>query len=107
MRPFVEDRLGPGAPGRALIYVWGGDAGRGEVPAHPRMRSAGPMHHILRPATAPTNRWFEERADVREDDRRAFGAEPPPPPAFSLTADGDSTGDDSRAQIRDLRFVAP
>jgi Protein of unknown function (DUF3047) len=104
-RPIVEARLGPDAPGRALLYTWGGDVERGEVLEHPHLRSAGVMK-VLRPAHAPTQVWFEERVNVRDDYRRAFGAEPPAPLGLILSADSDSTGTRSRALIRGIEFVA-
>ena len=103
-RPLVEAYAGEDAPGRVLAYVWGGDHPRGEWVESPHLRSAGAVR-VLRPADSPTGQWFEERVDIVEDYREAFGEEPPDPTQIAISADTDDTGSTSRGFVKDLAFV--
>ena len=103
-RPLVEAYAGEDAPGRVLAYVWGGDHPRGEWVESPHLRSAGAMR-VLRPADSPTGQWFEERVDVVQDYREAFGEDPPDPTQVAISADTDDTGSISRGFVKDLAFV--
>jgi hypothetical protein len=103
-RPLVEAFAGEDAPGRVLAYVFGGEQSRGEVVASPHLRSAGAMR-VLRPADTTTGEWFEERVDLVEDYREAFGEDPPDPTQIAISADTDDTGSTSRGFVKDLAFV--
>jgi Protein of unknown function (DUF3047) len=103
-RPLVEAYAGENAPGRVLVYVWGGDHPRGEWVESPHLRSAGAMR-VLRPADSPTGQWFEERVDIVQDYREAFGEDPPDPTQIAISADTDDTGSTSRGFVKDLAFV--
>jgi Protein of unknown function (DUF3047) len=103
-RPLVEAYAGEDAPGRVLAYVFGGEQARGEVVASPHLRSAGAMR-VLRPADSPTGEWFEERVDLVQDYREAFGEDPPDPTQIAISADTDDTGSTSRGLVADLAFV--
>jgi hypothetical protein len=103
-RPLVEAYAGEDAPGRILAYVWGGDDARGEWVESPHLRSAGSMR-VLRPADSPIGQWFEERVDLVEDYREAFGEDPPDPTQIAISADTDDTGSTSRGLVDDLAFV--
>jgi Protein of unknown function (DUF3047) len=103
-RPLVEAFAGEDAPGRVLAYVFGGDQPRGAVVASPHLGSAGAMR-VLRPADSPTGEWFEERVDLVEDYREAFGEDPPGPTQVAISADTDDTGSTSRGFVDDLAFV--
>jgi hypothetical protein len=103
-RPLVEAYAGEDAPGRVLAYVFGGDHPRGEWVASPHLRSAGGMC-VLRPADSPTGQWFEERVDLVEDYRAAFGEDPPDPTQIAISADTDDTGSTSRGFVGNLAFA--
>jgi hypothetical protein len=103
-RPLVEAYAGEDAPGRVLAYVFGGDHPRGAWVESPHLRSAGAMR-VLRPADSPTGEWFEERADIVQDYREAFGEDPPDPTQIAISADTDDTGSTSRGFVKDLAFV--
>ena len=103
-RPLVEAYAGEDAPGRVLAYVFGGNHRRGERVASPHLRSAGALR-VLRPADSPTGEWFEERVDLVQDYREAFGEDPPDPTQIAISADTDDTGSTSRGFVEALAFV--
>jgi Protein of unknown function (DUF3047) len=103
-RPLVETLAGEDAPARVLAYVFGGKQRRGEVVASPHLGSAGFMR-VLRPADSATGEWFEERVDVAQDYREAFGEDPPDPTQIAISADTDDTGSTSRGFVGALAFV--
>lgn len=85
--------------GRALIYVWGGNAAPGSVISSPSMLGRGRM--LVR-QTAATGGWQTEEADLQADFRRAFGREPGPLMGIGVSADSDDTGTRSDARIDGL-----
>jgi hypothetical protein len=85
--------------GRALIYVWGGNAARGSAIASPSMLGRGQM--VIR-QTASTGGWQAEQADLRADFRSVFGREPGPLIGIGVSADSDDTGTTSDARIEGL-----
>ena len=103
-RPLVEAYAGEDAPGRVLAYVFGGDHARGAWVESPHLRSAGAMR-VLRPADSPTGEWFEERVEIVQDYREAFGEDPPDPTQIAISADTDDTRSTSRGFVKDLSFV--
>jgi hypothetical protein len=103
-RPLVEALAGEDAPGRVLAYVFGGEQPRGTVVESPHLGDAGAMR-VLRPADSLIGEWFEERVDVAQDYREAFGEEPPDPTQIAISADTDDTGSTSRGFVAALAFV--
>jgi hypothetical protein len=92
-------------PRSVLIYAWGGT---GREPPHfysPWMGGLGKVR-ILRPATAPTGRWMEERVDLAADWRAAFGGDPPPLQEIAIGTDADDTHARIAAEIGRIRFHA-
>jgi hypothetical protein len=87
--------------GRALIYVWGGDAATGSIISGPRMFGRGQLV-IQRPAVTPTGSWQAESVDLRADFRRAFDREPGPLVGLGVSSDSDGTGSVTEATIADL-----
>jgi Protein of unknown function (DUF3047) len=103
-RPLVEAYAGEDAPGRVLAYVFGGEEPRGTVVDSPHLGDAGAVR-VLRPADSPTGEWFEERVDLAQDYREAFGEDPPDPTQIAISADTDDTGSSSRGFVAALAFV--
>jgi len=104
-RVLVELTQGSDAPGRALVYVWGGTAPAGTVLESPYMGSAGALI-VLRNGDAPLGRWFEERVDVAADYIRVFKRPPRPPSQIAIGADSDDTRSTSLARVADIGFRA-
>ncbi|MGI9499750.1 MAG: DUF3047 domain-containing protein [Geminicoccaceae bacterium] len=103
-RAIVEKTIGKRAPGRVLIYIWGGEGKRDDRMFSPYMDDAG-MMTILRPASTETGRWQSEGVDIAEDYRRSFGTEPPDPMSIAIGADTDDTESMVRSMIVDLAFI--
>lgn len=92
-------------PRSVLIYAWGGT---GQEPLHfysPWMPGLGRVR-ILRPASAPRGRWFEEQVDLRADWRDAFGGEAPALMELAIGTDADDTRSHVEAVIERFRFTA-
>jgi len=105
IRPVVVLLKGKSAPGRLLVYIWGGVSPSGSWVPSPHMRSAGGMK-ILRPGDSPTGRWYEERTDVAADYERCFGHPAPTPMYVGIGADTDDTRSRSEGVVAELGFRA-
>ncbi|MGH1479591.1 MAG: DUF3047 domain-containing protein [Geminicoccales bacterium] len=103
-RKIVEAILGKDAPGRVLMYVWGGELARETVVESPHLGESG-MMKILRPASTPSHQWFRERIDIAKDYRAVFGSLPPNPLYIGVSADTDDTSSSSKGVITDLEFL--
>ncbi|MCU0887739.1 MAG: DUF3047 domain-containing protein [Rubritepida sp.] len=91
-------------PRSVLIYAWGGT---GREPAHfysPWMGGLGKVR-VLRAATTPKGRWFEERVDLYADWRAAFGGDPPPLQEVAISTDTDDTNARIVARVETIRFT--
>jgi hypothetical protein len=92
-------------PRSVLIYAWGGT---GREPPHfysPWLGGLGKVR-VLRPANAPTGRWFEESVDLAADWRSAFGGDPPPLQEIAISTDADDTRARIAASLDRLRLHA-
>ncbi|MDO9502539.1 DUF3047 domain-containing protein [Falsiroseomonas sp.] len=94
-------------PRSTLSYVWGGTGreGAGQFftspygPAISRVR-------ILRPANAPQGRWVEEKVNLGDDWRSAFGgATVPALQEVAISTDVDDTNSRVDARVEDIRLV--
>ena len=103
-RAIIEKVAGKKAPGRVLIYVWGGLRERGERVKSPYMDDAGVIT-ILRGGNTEPNAWFEETINVKEDYRQIFGKQPPDPISIAIGADTDDTMTLAEGVIADLHFI--
>ena len=103
-RPIVTSREGRDAPGRLLIYTWGGDQPRGTI-LQRRRRSDVNAIKILRTPEAPIDQWLMERVDVGADFRAAFGWEAPNPTHVGIVSDSDDTGRAVDASVIDITYV--
>ncbi|MGI9417182.1 MAG: DUF3047 domain-containing protein [Geminicoccaceae bacterium] len=103
-RAIVERAAGKEAPGRVLMYVWGGEGDRGDRVESPYLGSSG-IITILRPAGAEPGVWLDEMVNIAEDYRRTFGSEPPDPISIAIGADTDDTGSQAEGFVAGLTFV--
>lgn len=89
--------------GRAevLLYVWGGAAKPETVLRLPYFDGHG-RTIVKRPADAKPGVWFDEKAEVRADFRRAFGKAPGHLVAIAVSSDADDTGGRNVAALADL-----
>jgi hypothetical protein len=92
-------------PYATLMYIWENRLPEGAVIAHHftsriKMIVAGSGQNDL-------GAWHEERVNVLEDYRRAFGEEPPRIRAVGIMSDSDNTGARTVAWFGDIRFGRP
>lgn len=91
--------------GRALTYVWGGNARRGTRFANPHFSSSGSMI-VLRPGGQWATQWITESVDFAADYEKAFGEPPKRLPIFlAVSTDTDDTETESRASVRNFAFT--
>jgi hypothetical protein len=102
-RILVELVQGSDAPGRVLVYVWGGLNPRGMTHESPYLGSAGALI-VQRAGDAPLGQWFTEEVDVAKDYVRVFKQPARTPSEVAVGADSDDTRSTSLARVADLRF---
>ena len=93
---------GNGLPFATLMYIWENQLPEGAVISHHfttriKMIVAGSGRKDL-------GTWHEERVNVLEDYRRAFGEEPPRVRSVGIMSDSDNTGARTVAWYGDIRF---
>ncbi|MEM6381254.1 MAG: DUF3047 domain-containing protein [Pseudomonadota bacterium] len=88
--------------GRTLIYVWGGQSGRGAILDSPYLRSRGKTI-VLR--SAGTAGWTNETVDLAGDHQRAFGSPSQTLVALGVSSDSDDTGGVNQGGIRNLTLA--
>ena len=103
-RVLVELAQGSDAPGRVLVYVWGGLSPRGATLESPYLGSAGALI-VLRAGDAALGTWFEERVDIAADYARLFKRGSATPYQIAIGADSDDTRSSSLARVADIRFA--
>ena len=89
-------------PYAAIMYIWENHLPEGAIITHHfttriKMIVAGSGRKDL-------GAWHEERVNVLEDYRRAFGEEPPRVRAVGIMSDSDNTGVRTVAYYGDIRF---
>jgi len=89
-------------PYATIMYIWENQLPEGALIEHHfstrvKMIVAGSGRKDL-------GRWHEERVNVLEDFRRAFGEEPPRVRAVGIMSDSDNTGGHAVAYFGDIRF---
>jgi hypothetical protein len=92
-------------PRSMLVYVWGGTGQEPRPFPNPYMAGLGKVH-VLRPANAPRQQWFDEKIDLSRDWRAAFkGANVPPVLEIMIGTDVDDTNARLDARIERIRFA--
>ncbi len=90
-------------PLAAINYVWGSNAPEGTMIPNPYTDKV--MMFVVESGTARLGRWVTERRNVREDYRKAFGAEPPAISGVAVMTDTDNTGESATAYYGEIRFL--
>lgn len=85
-------------PYRVLHYVY---ANRSDLPETtlPCPYSERARIIVKRAGAGDLNQWHEERVNIMEDFRQAFGEEPPKEAVISIMADSDNTQESSTAYL--------
>ena len=87
---------------KSLSYIWANKLPKGSIVPNPFTGHA--MMIAVESGAAKAGRWVEERRNIVEDYRRAFGGEPPEVGAIALMTDTDNTGSAVRAWYDDIRI---
>lgn len=86
-------RYGEYPPYSALNYVWSSSTSPLEIVPNPYADRSRMI--LVRQGSARLGEWIEERRNIVEDYRRAFGAEPPATASLAVMNDSDDTGESS------------
>lgn len=98
-RPNLRRLLGEDQA-RVLVYVWGGDAARGQVLPSAYLGARGRTVVLRGPAPGR----FSEQVDLAADHARAFGTAPDALVGLAVSADSDDTRSVIEAAIFGLRM---
>jgi hypothetical protein len=84
-------------PESSLNYVWASTEGSKKSFPNPYTEKARMI--VLRSGKSQVGTWQEERVNVLEDYRKAFGKEPPSEASIAIMNDADNTGESSISYI--------
>ncbi len=87
-------------PGTMLTYIWANQAPQGAIADNPYSDKVKMI--ALQSGNAKANRWIDEKRNLAEDYRRAFGREPPPAMGIAVMTDTDNTGESAIAYYGDI-----
>ncbi|MFO7982331.1 MAG: DUF3047 domain-containing protein [Desulfuromonadales bacterium] len=89
---------------RSINYIWANKLPEGEM--IPNSFTSNAMMIAVRSGPSKVGEWVEERRDVHEDFRKAFGEAPPPVGAVAIMTDADNTGGSVSACYDNIRFIS-
>ncbi len=90
--------------GNVLTYTWGGPVKEQRTMPNPHLADGQGALIVLQTEASAEGKWVQETIDFREDFRRAFGKEAPPPGHIAISGDSDDLGGYREGRIADLRF---
>lgn len=91
-------------PLRVINYIWDSKTPKGTVV--PNSYTEHNMMIVVESGSAKVGQWVEERRNVYEDYKRAFGEEPGMVTGVALMTDTDNTGESATAYYGDILFKA-
>ncbi len=89
-------------PTGALNYIWGSNASIGTVTPNPFTDRA--MMIVVESGEEKLNQWIQEKRNILEDYRKAFGSDPPAISGVAIMTDTDNTGESAVAYFGDIIF---
>ena len=89
-------------PYATLMYIWENNLPEGTIITH--HFSTRVKMIVAGSGKLDLDRWHEERVNLLDDYRRAFGEEPPRVKSVGIMSDSDNTGAQAVAYFGDLRF---
>lgn len=92
-------------PYATIMYIWENYLPEGAIITH--HFSARIKMIVAGSGRKDLGLWHEERVNLLEDYRRAFGEEPPRVRAVGIMSDSDNTGERTVAYYGDIRFERP
>jgi hypothetical protein len=87
-------------PGSALNYIWANKAPRETIVPNPFVSETRMV--VLRSGNARSGQWVEEKRNIVEDYKRAFGEEPPEIIGVGIMTDTDNTGEETTGYYGDI-----
>jgi hypothetical protein len=90
-------------PYALLMYIWENRAPVGTVIEN--LHTSRIRMIVVDSGTENLGKWREQRRNVYEDYRRAFGEEPPRVRSIGIMTDSDNTGEDAEAYYGDIAFL--
>ena len=92
-------------PYATLMYIWAARTPRDTI--IPSSYTGRIKMIVAESGPSKLGEWQEERRNVYEDYKRAFGEEPPPVKSIAIMTDTDNTGARVDAYYGDISFMAP
>lgn len=92
-------------PHSSLNYIWANRQQQQRVLSSPYTDRAKMI--VLRTGTNEVGRWVEERVNILDDYRSAFGENPPPEASLAVMSDSDNTGESAVAYIDFIELLRP
>jgi hypothetical protein len=100
---FAKKIYGQYPPRYALCYVWANRSHKERIITSPGFGAI--KYIILETGSGEAGKWRQERVNVLDDFRKAFGKEPPATAAISFMNDSDNTGGSSTAWLSSLEVM--
>jgi len=94
--------LGVYPPKGAITYIWGSKAPVGTMVKSPTTNRA--MMIVVESGDTSLNRWVEEKRNILEDCKKAFGEEIPNISGVAIMTDSDDTGEKATTFYGDIIF---
>lgn len=89
-------------PTGALNYIWGSHASKGLITPNPFTDRA--MMIVVESGKEKLNQWVEQKRNILEDYRKAFGSDPPAISGVAIMSDTDNTAESAVAYFGDIVF---
>jgi hypothetical protein len=99
---LAKAMFGHEMPYATLMYIWENHLPEGQIITHDRTTRIKMV--VAGSGLKDLGRWHEERVNLLEDYRRAFGEEPPRVKSVGVMTDSDNTGTRAEAYYGDIRF---
>lgn len=99
---FARLMYGDKVPAAALCYVWDGKAVRDTLV--PNAYTERVRMIVAESGAARLGTWVQMRRNIRDDYKRAFGAEPAAATSVIVSTDTDNTGESAVAYYGDISF---
>lgn len=84
-------------PHSSLNYIWGSKTHEKRIITSPYASQAKML--VLQAGDINAGKWFEEKIDIIEDYKKAFGEDPPSIASLAIMNDSDNTGESSISYI--------
>jgi len=98
----VKVLYGQYPPHGAINYIWESKASKGKIVPNPYTDRVKMI--VVESGGAKLNQWVNEKRNLYEDYKKAFGEESPPVSGVAIMTDTDNTGESATAYYGDILF---